>query len=124
MTKNNIAQSLVAKRKRNKQSWHYCSPRQKSMKKLVYSSKTTPMFNFKQGQVQKLSQNINIHFNNTDTLSCNNLANFDSKYPADNTNQNPPLIENHGFVHHDSKPKNNMDQNKKSCPNIDYPFCD
>ena len=86
MEKYSVSQSPVAKRKRKKQTWCYCSCTWKAMKKLVYSSTTTPVFNFNKGQIQKLSQNINVHFNNTDKLSCNDLANFDPKSPPNNTN--------------------------------------
>ena len=102
------------------------------MKKLVYSSATTPVFNVNQGQVQKLSQNINIYFNNRDKLSCNNLAkklsqkikihfnnletlscndfpNFDPKSPSDHTTSNPHLLEIDSIVQHDSKMKNTID---------------
>ena len=112
------------KEEARQKKWRYRSRSWKAMKKLVFSSTSTPLFNFNHRSNEKLSQNINIHFNNTDKVSCNDLSNFDPKFPADHTTSNPYLPEMDGFVQHDSKIKNTMNHCKTYSSDINQSFPD
>ena len=88
------------------------------MKKLEYSSTTSPVFKFNLRKTEKLSQNINLNFHNTDKVSCNELPNFDQNSPLHHTYSYTQLPKMDGLVQRDSKIKNIMEQSKKSSLNI------